>query len=136
MGAIIKPSSKVKERKSPTVNSPVIILYPPIPIIPVEAIPNKKVAELVINAVAVKLFFTFLNNLSTPFSKVSFSCASALKALITLTPESVSVNLPFTSAFIMPLFLKIGRMYLNAFKATTPKTATGTNTKKVIDGLI
>ena len=106
------------------------------PIIPVEASPNKKVEELVIKAVAVKLFFTFLNNLSTPFSKTIFSCSSALKALITLTPERVSVNLPLTSALITPLFLKIGRIYLNAFKATTPKTATGTNTKNVIEGLI
>ena len=136
IGAIIKPNKKVKDKNSPTVSSPVIILYPPIPIIPVVARPNKKVAALDIIAVAVKLFFTFWNNLSTPFSNVSFSCASALNAFITLTPDNVSVNLPFTSALITPLLLKIGRIYLNAFKATTPNTATGTNTKKVIDGLI
>ena len=34
-------------------------LMPPIPIIPAEASPNKKVEELVIKAVAVRLFFTF-----------------------------------------------------------------------------
>ena len=76
--------------------------------IPEVANPIKNVDELVINAVAVKLFFTFKNSFSTPFSNVLFSCSSALNPLITLTPFNVSVNLPVTSALIFPLALNIG----------------------------
>ena len=80
------------------------------PIIPVVAMPNKKVAELVKRAVDVRLFLTFRYNFSTPFSKVLISCASALNPLITRTPFKVSVKRPVTSAFITALSLKIGRM--------------------------
>ncbi len=76
--------------------------------IPADASPNKKVDELVISEVAVKLFFTLRNRRSTPSSNVLFSCSSALKPLITRTPFSVSVSLPVTSALIFPRSLKIG----------------------------
>jgi len=38
--------------------------------IPAEANPNNKVEELVINAVAVRLFFTFSYKSATPFSNI------------------------------------------------------------------
>ena len=69
MGAIIKPSKKVKVKKSPMVNSSIMILYPPIPIIPVVARPNKKVEELVINAVAVRLLLYVLEQSLHAFLK-------------------------------------------------------------------
>ncbi len=104
--------------------------------IPVVAIPNRKVEELVINAVAVKLFFTFRNKRSTPSSKILFSWASALKPLMTRTPPKVSVNRPVTSALIFPRFLKIGRMILNAFNAINAKMAKGTRVNRVMVQLI
>ena len=82
--------------------------------IPADANPNKNVDELVINAVAVRLFFTFKNSRSTPCSKVVFSCSSALNPLMTRTPLSVSVNRPVTSALIFPRSLNIGRIYPKA----------------------
>jgi hypothetical protein len=66
------------------------------------ASPNKKVAELVTRLVVVNVFFTFKKILCTPFSKTFTSCVSALKPFITLTPFSVSVRRPVTSAFIFP----------------------------------
>ena len=84
--------------------------YPPIPMIPAEAIPKRKVEALVIKAVAVKLFFTLRKRRSTPTSKVFCSCSSALKPLITRIPFKVSVKRPVTSALIFPRSLKIGRI--------------------------
>ncbi len=93
-----------------------------------EASPSKKVAELVIKAVEVRLFLMFKNNFSTPVSKLFISCCSALKPFTTLTPFKVSVNRPVTSAFIFPRSLKIGRINPKAFIATNPNIATGTST--------
>ena len=103
---------------------------------PADAKPSKKVEELVINAVAVKLFFTFWNKSSTPFSKTLSYCFSALNPLITRIQFIVSVRRPVTSAFILPRALKIGRIYPNAFKAIRAKIITGTKTNKVICALI
>ena len=44
---------------------------------------------------------------------------------MTLIPFNVSVSLPVTSALIFPRALKMGRMYLNAFRAMPAKTRTG-----------
>ena len=115
---------------------PCMMKYPPMPIIPAEAIPNKKVEALVIKAVAVRLFFTFKNKRSTPFSKVFCSCSSALKPFMTRIPFKVSVKRPVTSALILPRSRKIGRMYPKAFKAIMAKMPTGNNTKSVIQPLM
>ena len=49
--------------------------------IPAEAKPSKKIAELVIRLVEVRLFFTLRYRLSTPVLKVFISCSSALKQI-------------------------------------------------------
>ena len=104
--------------------------------IPVVARPNKNVADEVINAVAVRLFFTLTNNSCTPFSNTNASCSAALNPLITRIPPSVSVSLPVTSALIFPLALKIGLITLKAFRAMMAKMAKGMRVNKVIDTLI
>ena len=106
------------------------------PMIPVVASPNKKVAEEVINAVAVRLFSTLTNSSFTPFSNTRASCSAALNPLITRIPPRVSVSLPFTSALIFPLALKMGLIILKAFKAITAKMAKGMSVNKVMETLI
>jgi len=103
---------------------------------PVVATPSRKVAELVIRAVAVRLLRTFWKSRDTPSSKMSCSCSSALNPLITLIPPRVSVSRPVTSALILPRFRKIGRMILNAFRAMTAKIARGIRAKTVMLTLI
>ncbi len=132
----MSPNKKVKLRNSPKVKASIIILYPPIPMMPVVASPNKNVADEVIKAVAVRLFFTLTNNSCTPFSKTKASCSAALNPLITRIPPSVSVSLPVTSALIFPLALKIGLITLKAFRAMMAKIAKGMSVNKVIDTLI
>ena len=132
----MSPNKKVKLRNSPSVKVSIIILYPPIPMIPVVARPNRNVADEVINAVAVRLFFTLTNNSCTPFSKTKASCSAALNPLITRIPPSVSVSLPVTSALIFPLALKMGLITLKAFRAMMAKMAKGMRVNKVIDTLI
>ena len=56
--------------------------------------------------------------------------------MITLIPPKVSVKRPLTSAFIFPLALKIGRIYLNDFKAIKPNIDKGTKVKSVIQTFI
>ena len=99
---------------------------------PTDAIPKRKLPELVTKLVVVRLLFTFRKSFSTPCSKILISCFSALKPLITRTPLSVCVKRPVTSALIAPRSLKMGRIFPNAFKAISPKTATGIITNSVI----
>ena len=100
------------------------------------ATPNKKVDELVIKAVVVKLFFTFSYRRSTPTSNTSSSCFSALNPLMTRIPPKVSVNLPLTSALIFPRFRKMGRMILKAFNAIMAKMVNGIKVNKVMNTLM